>query len=109
MSEELTPKQRRILEFLHEFFQKNGFPPTEREIAGKLKIQWIRAVQKHLAALEKKGYIKREGGSRRSMKILDATIGREIPVLGRIAAGTPITAVENLDGTFLLDPRLAKN
>ena len=86
MKAELTAKQQKVLDVIRDHIVRHGYPPSEREIARKLKIQWVRAVQNHLGALEKKGYIERGGRIRRGIRLMDTAFGVETPVVGRIAA-----------------------
>lgn len=108
MAEELTNRQRKILEFIQAFMQKNGFPPSVREIGAKMNIASPRGVAKHLEALERKGHIRRSAGMQRGLKVNNVAIGKETPILGRIAAGKPLTAVENLEGSMMLDSAFSK-
>lgn len=101
----LTPRQREVLEFLKEYISERGYPPTLREIARELGIKWTKGIEKHLQALEKKGYIKRFPGAR-SIEILGFSRGRSIPVVGSIAGGKPILAEENIEKTLTLDEDL---
>lgn len=101
----LTPRQREVLEFLKEYISERGYPPTLREIARELGIKWTKGIEKHLQALEKKGYIKRFPGAR-SIEILGFSRGRSIPVVGSIAGGKPIVAEENIEKTLTLDEDL---
>lgn len=102
---ELTARQQDVLEFMRRFFALHGLPPTVREIGEHFGIT-PRAAFDHLHALERKGALQRRSASGRSSRVLSLvddpqTSGvRRIPVLGRIAAGTPITAVENREGEF---------
>lgn len=107
--EELTPKQRRILEFIHDYVQRHGYPPSIREIAFRMQIKSPRGVAKHLIALERKGHLRRGAGMSRGIKLADASLGRETPIVGRIAAGQPVLAVENIEGTLMLDPVFSKS
>jgi len=102
----LTPRQREVLEFLKEYISERGYPPTLREVARELGIKWTKGIEKHLQALEKKGYIKRFPGAR-SIEILGFSRGRSIPVVGSIAGGKPILAEENVERTLTLDEDLA--
>lgn len=108
MPEKLTERQKQVLSFIYEYFERYGYPPSIREIARKLKVKWTRGVEIHLQALEKKGYIKRGEGISRGIKLADASFSRGTPVVGRIAAGKPVLAVENIEGTLMLDPLLTK-
>lgn len=108
MMEELTVKQQQILQFVHDHVQRYGYPPSLREIGKKMKIKSPRGVAKHLMALEKKGHIKRGGGLSRGITLANVAVGRETPIIGRIAAGEPIVAVENVEGTLMLDSAFSK-
>ncbi len=100
----LTEKQKLILELIARDVKTRGFPPTMQELADKLGIRSKNAIFKHLAALEAKGYIaKQGGGAARSITVLhpmglpNQTHADNVPVLGRIAAGMPILAQENVE------------
>jgi repressor LexA len=101
----LTPRQKQILDFITSIIQMRGYPPSLREIAGHFDITGVRAVEKHILALEKKGYL-RKGAGARALELVGQARGRVIPILGRVAAGQPILAQENLLGTLMLDPSL---
>lgn len=93
-------RQRQVLEFLREFIEQHGFAPTIREIAKALGIRSPATVDEHLRALEQKGVIRRSYGKRRSISISDQfkkLPQNKIPILGQIAAGEPIEAIENPD------------
>jgi len=98
----LTPRQREILDFVKGFTRESGYPPSVREIGRHFDI-YPRAVFDHLKALERKGYLRRRQTKSRGIKILDFTERRpgisvrEVPVLGRVAAGKPTLAVENIE------------
>jgi repressor LexA len=101
MKRELTDRQRQVYEFLLSFWRTNGFPPSIREVAGHFGFRSTRAVVDHLNALERKGWINR--GRERSRAIEfprergpGAVDVVELPVVGKIAAGEPILAVENV-------------
>src|SRR5262245_14446030 len=108
MAEELTVRQRKILEFINAFMQKNGFPPSVREIGAKMNIKSPRGVAKHLEAIERKGHIQRSAGMQRGIKVHHTSIGKGTPILGRIAAGKPLLAVENMEGSLMLDAAFSK-
>ncbi len=101
----LTERQKEVLEFLKKYISERGYPPTLREVAQNLQIKWTKGIEKHLQALEKKGYIKRFPGAR-SIEILGFSRGRSIPVIGTIAGGRPILAEENIERTLTLDEDL---
>ena len=98
----LTPRQREILDFVKEFTLESGYPPSVREIGRHFHI-YPRAAFDHLRALERKGYLRRRHTKSRGIEILDFTERRhgisirEVPVLGRVAAGKPTLAVENIE------------
>lgn len=100
----LTARQLEVLDFIRRFVEDEGYPPTIREIAQHFAIS-IRAVQDHLAALEGKGCLKRSRLRARGLEIErpprheEARV-RDVPLVGRIAAGSPILAVENVEGTI---------
>ncbi len=100
---ELTSRQRQILEYIVEYEKEHGYPPTIREICEAFGISSPRGVSKHLEALEKKGYIERSKGRSRGIRILksaqqDVVLEEfyTIPVVGVIAAGDAIEAIENV-------------
>ena len=109
---EMTQRQRQILEFIRTFTERHGAPPTVREIAGHFGFT-ARAAFDHLKALERKGQLQRRitdrrasrtlvlatPPSRRSAAAAAAASMREVPVLGRIAAGSPRHAAEEREGT----------
>lgn len=103
MRKQLTARQRSILEFIVGFVERNGYPPSIREIGAEFDIRSLRGVTVHLDALERKGFIRRESTSR-SIKVLQPRIPRpdselaRLPILGTIAAGEPLLAVENVEG-----------
>ena len=105
MKSSLTERQRKILQFLKRYVSRRGYPPTLREIAQNFRIKWTQGIEKHLRALEKKGYIKRSSGAR-SIEIMEFSQGRSIPVVGTIAGGKPILAEENIEKTFALSKDL---
>jgi repressor LexA len=90
---------------LKRYVSRRGYPPTLREIAQNFRIKWTQGIEKHLRALEKKGYIKRSSGAR-SIEIMEFSQGRSIPVVGTIAGGKPILAEENIEKTFALSKDL---
>ncbi|MFQ5520633.1 MAG: transcriptional repressor LexA [Candidatus Methylomirabilia bacterium] len=98
---ELTRRQREILGFIRSFLQRQGLPPTVREIGARFRVT-PRAAFDHLKALERKGALQRRPSPRRTSRALTlADRGPtvlEIPVLGRIAAGLPLLAEENREG-----------
>ncbi|MDI6783537.1 MAG: transcriptional repressor LexA [bacterium] len=111
---EMTERQQTILEFIKQFIRKEGYPPTVRELAQKFEMK-SSSMFDHLTALERKGFLKRLSRKSRSLELSEfieskrmATV-REIPILGRVAAGKPLLAVENLDGSIFLDKSWVRN
>jgi len=105
----LTARQSEILNYLRDSIDSRGLPPTIREIGEAFGIRSTKGVEDHLAALERKGFIRRERGKSRAIEISDRPDFRGakvVPLLGRIAAGSPILAVENHAGSFILDEDL---
>ncbi len=106
MATELTERQREVLEFIKAFIRQEGYPPTVREIGAHFGFA-PRSVSDHLKAIEKKGYLRRRSLKPRSLEVLEfsgrepqASPYREIPILGRVAAGAPLLAVENIQGSL---------
>ena len=111
MGEDLTKRQRDILNFIHSFSRGKGFQPSMREIGQRFGIQSTHGVHRHLQALQKKGYLKRPQGQGRALELVHFTPQRssvEVPVLARVAAGEPILAVENIEETLAVDHSLVK-
>jgi len=108
----LTDRQAEILRLIRELTEVSGFPPTRAEIARSMGFRSINAAEQHLRALEKKGVIDITSGASRGIRVLDARpssrLGRlmELPVIGRVAAGSPILAEAHVQGRYQLDPNL---
>src|SRR5689334_18486388 len=105
---EMTSRQRDVLNFIRAFSVKHGLPPTVREIGDRFKIT-PRAAFDHLRALERKGMLQGRPSAGRTSRALVATgmaapraDYRSVPVLGRIAAGTPLLAEENREGELAI-------
>jgi repressor LexA len=99
----MTERQQAVLEFVEEFCRSQGYPPTVREVAAHFGIQ-PRAAADHLEALKRKGQLHREPGRSRGLVLSARLQGAvvEVPVLGRIAAGQPLLAAENVEDTLPL-------
>lgn len=111
MKPQLTHRQQQALDFITACLDANGYPPTLREIGEHMGIRSTNGVNDHLKALERKGYLVREELKSRALRPVDAPepVGRsraEIPILGRVAAGQPILAVENATDTVKIDRML---
>ena len=109
---QLEPKEQLIFDYIKENILKNGYAPSIRDICAALKIKSTSTVHVALDKLEKKGYIHKENGKSRTLRIEGSTTGEEngdgeymkVPVLGRVTAGQPILAVENFEG-FVYYPK----
>ncbi|HOX36971.1 MAG TPA: transcriptional repressor LexA [Candidatus Brocadiia bacterium] len=98
-NKELTDRQREILDFISDCIRSQGVPPTVREIAGHFGMRSPRAVSDHLCAIERKGYLRRGKGKSRQLHPVGSISDRDgVPIIGRVAAGSPILAEENLEG-----------
>ena len=107
----LTDRQAQILRLVRELTEISGYPPTRAEIAERMGFRSVNAAEQHLRALEKKGAINIESGASRGIRVLDdrpTSRGRllELPVVGRVAAGSPILAEEHVQGRYQVDPNL---
>ena len=112
--EALTPTQEKVFDFLKDFLREKGFPPTLREIASHFGLGGPKAPQKTLTILERKGYIHKVPGGSRAIEILGhpsvcLTQILPIPIVGRVRAGEPILAVENIEGYISLDRSIASS
>lgn len=102
----LTARQQQILVFIQEFIASEGFPPTRAEIARALGFRSVNAAEDHLKALARKGAIELLSGASRGIRLLGASEGDGLPVVGRVAAGAPMLAEQHIDGHYRLDPKL---
>ena len=105
---ELTPRQRQVLQFVTSFAGSYGYPPTQREIAGHLNVSGTLPVMKHLNALERKGYIKRENVSRGITLMTPHSRPVSLPIVGTVRAGQLSTAIEDIQGYFSVDQMAVK-
>jgi len=121
MKNKLTDRQENILTFIKQFTLESGYPPTLREIGRHFQISSTFGVKRHLEALVKKGFINIESNASRGISFIrknaDDFIERsikdddtfiKIPIIGRVAAGLPISAIENLEGSLVVDPSFLK-
>ena len=110
--DELTDRQQEILKLVRELTEVSGYPPTRAEIAQRMGFRSVNAAEQHLRALEKKGAIEISSGASRGIRVLEGRSGHrvgkllELPVVGRVAAGSPILAEEHVQGRYQLDPNL---
>ncbi len=126
---QLTDRQRQVLDFIRASIRDNGFPPSVREIGDALGLKSSSSVQSHLNALEKKGYIERASSSARALTVNDQLVAElpdidpedlpdiepmdevfrnvvPLPLLGRVAAGVPILAEQNIEETIGLPTQI---
>jgi repressor LexA len=107
----LTPRQQQILDLIRSHLQEQGMPPTRQEIARMLGVRSANAVEDHLKALVRKGYIELLSGRNRNIRLLqDVGHGEPgLPLVGQVAAGTPILAEQNIEAYYssadLFQPR----
>jgi repressor LexA len=102
---QLTPRQREILELVQTFINESGMPPTRAEIARELGFKSPNAADEHLRALQKKGVLDLIPGASRGIQLKDSL--REqlgLPLVGRVAAGSPILAEEHIETHYQIDP-----
>jgi repressor LexA len=100
---ELTPRQAEILQIIRDTIAETGFPPTRAEIARMLDFASPNAAEEHLRALERKGAIEILDGTARGLRLKEAA---GLPLVGRVAAGSPILAEEHVIGRYAVDPHL---
>ena len=102
----LTAQQRRVLDFISREVAERGYPPSVRDICAALGFRSSSTAHRYLAALEKMGYLERGAARPRAIRIIEGDGGRMqcryLPVIGRISAGKPLLAHENLEGYFPL-------
>jgi len=123
MKNELTARQEEILNFIKQFREENGYPPTLREIGKKFEISSTFGVKRHLDALVKKGYLNIESNASRGISFQRDNVHNlnsvpnlsernenfnKIPIVGRVAAGSPVLAIENIEGDVVIDPSFMK-
>ena len=104
---QLTPRQYQVLEMIRDFITEYGIPPTRIEIANDLGFKSPNAAEEHLRALQRKGVIELLPGSSRGIRLKDSLreqIG--LPLVGRVAAGNPILAEENIEAHYKIDPTM---
>jgi repressor LexA len=107
----ITKRQKELLDYVRGYIAKNGYAPTLEEIGRHFSLASLATVHKHLTNLERKGRIRRHANQSRALEIVpDPTIGRavQVPLLGRVAAGTPIEAVETPETVTLPEELLGR-
>ncbi len=104
---QLTPRQSQVLKIIQEFIADYGMPPTRADIARELGFRSLNAAEEHLKALQKKGVIELIPGASRGIQLKDSLreqIG--LPLVGRVAAGSPILAEEHIETHYKIDPSI---
>jgi len=111
----ITPKQQEILDYIKDEILKKGYPPAVRDICEAVRLKSTSSVHAHLETLEKNGYIRRDPTKPRAIEIIDDSFQlvrhemTSIPVVGTVAAGSPILAQQNIDSYFPLPVEYAPN
>jgi repressor LexA len=106
--EQTTERQQRILDVIHEFTAEHGYPPSVREIGERVGLSSSSTIHAHLKTLERRGFISRDPTKPRALRSEVTPHGSSgpetivMPVIGKVAAGVPITAQENVEGEFVL-------
>jgi len=104
---ELTPRQKQILELIQDFIYETGMPPTRAEIAAELGFKSANAAEEHLRALQRKGVLDLIPGTSRGIQLKDSLRDQMgLPLVGRVAAGSPILAEEHIEAHYRIDPQL---
>lgn len=111
----ITSKQQEILEYIKQEILQRGYPPAVREICEAVKLKSTSSVHAHLETLEKNGYIRRDPTKPRAIEIVDDTFNLQrremvnVPIVGRVAAGQPILATENVENYFPIPTEMMPN
>ena len=115
MPETLNARQRQILDYLRDHSRRHAYPPTVREIGQAVGLSSSSTVQNHLNSLEEHGFIRRDPAKSRTVEIVEATgvsSARSnviaLPLVGRVAAGTPVLAAENIEDHISVGPEIAR-
>ncbi len=111
----ITDKQQQILDYIKQEILNKGYPPTVRDICEAVRLKSTSSVHSHLESLEKNGYIRRDPTKPRAIEIIDDNFNLtrravvNVPMVGRVAAGEPILAVENIDSYFPIPAEFMPN
>ncbi|MBN1435008.1 transcriptional repressor LexA [Candidatus Fermentibacterales bacterium] len=108
MDTDLTQRQKQVLGFIRQYLADNGFPPTIREIQSHFGLASTKGVKDHLDRLEEKGFVRRRGRAARALELVDqdeAVV--RVPLVGRVAAGAPVLAAENISAFVPVPASLA--
>ncbi|MGL5820068.1 MAG: transcriptional repressor LexA [Sarcina sp.] len=113
MTETISQKQTDIYNFLKSYIEDKSYPPSVREICVAVGLKSTSTVHSHLKTLEKKGYINRDKTKPRALEIVEFSERKkeliDIPILGKVTAGEPILAIENIEDTFSLPINYVKH
>jgi repressor LexA len=101
--EQLTARQQEVLDFVTQHVNEYGYAPSLREIGRKLGVTGTLGVMKHLEALEKKGYLRRQEGSSRGITLANQAQAASLPIVGVVRAGALHPAIEDVEGHFAID------
>lgn len=114
MEQTLTAKQQQILDCIKQSLREKGYPPSVRELCIAVGLSSTSTVHSHLNTLERKGFIRRDPSKPRTIEVLDEEVNwltdhvSVVPVVGKVTAGTPILAVENIEEYFPLPKQLVR-
>ena len=100
----VTRRQKEMMDFLDEYIERNGYAPTIEETAEHFGLRSLATVHKHLTNLQKKGLIKRDWNRSRALELVPTAVkvqAVELPLLGRVAAGSPIEAITSIETIFV--------
>jgi repressor LexA len=120
MPNSLNTRQRQILEYLRDHARQHAYPPTVREIGQAVGLSSSSTVQNHLNSLETRGYIRRDPSKSRTVEIIEQGGAQHapgqrgsniiaLPLVGRVAAGTPVLAAENIEDRISVGPEIARS
>jgi repressor LexA len=101
--DQLTARQEQVLKIVTEYIGSYGYPPSLRDIGKKLAVSGTLGVMKHLDALEKKGYLRRQEGSSRGITLCNQAQAGSLPIVGVVRAGALHPAIEDIEGHFAID------
>lgn len=110
MQKDLTPRQKQILEYIYDFVRTKGYPPSVREICAATNLRSTATVHGYLVQLEKKGYLSRDPQKPRAIDVIDKKVLNnqivDVPLIGKVTAGQPILAEENIEEIYSLSKEL---
>lgn len=107
--EALTSRQQEVLTFVTRHLREHGYPPTLREISRHIGTSGTISAQRHLEALERKGFVRRRAGSSRGIELVGSARASTLPIVGTVRAGAPQLAAEDIEGYCAVDATWAKD